>query len=243
MTGPVEATHETFLRHAQAMPKGSTIVGDSLFGGTQTAETLINEGYHVLLSCTSQRPSAVFKDYLCKELSEDNTVATQYGSVPDPDGEQVPLVFNTFLSKNKRINTISSVFSAKPVTKEVETLCKDEDHDSQQNVAVNGEESRPECRVMYGFLMDFVDQADAEIASLWIQTRKRSWSTAYVMWIFTMLLGVNAQRVHQVQLPPPSFFPFPLPASLSPSIIPSTPILLTHVPVSCSLPPGSLQRR
>ena len=146
--GKKEATHETMARMIRGVvPKGAIAVGDSLFGGLPTARILLKEGYEVLLSCTSQRPSAVFKDHAHKQLSEENPFATLYGTLSDENGEDKAIAFNSFLSKGRIINTISSVFSADVQEHEVEVLIRDEDPDGQQYVPETVQEARPDIRV------------------------------------------------------------------------------------------------
>ena len=73
----------------------------------------------------------------------------------------------------------------------------DESEDAQQYVRSTQKQIRPEVRVAYADLMNFVDQADARIFTCLSRGKKMFWSQAYVTWIITMLLCVNAQRLYQ----------------------------------------------
>jgi len=56
---------------------------------------------------------------------------------------------------------------------------------------------RSRIRSKYAVLMDLVDQADAEVLQALPGFRIKHWSGAQMLWIFMVLLHVNAKRLYQ----------------------------------------------
>jgi hypothetical protein len=152
-----ERASDTLLKMSKPMPSGSLIAADSYFGGVQAMEGLAHEGKYCLFSCNQQRPAALFKDYLCKELQGDQDMSTAYGSISLPDGKEMPFMANAFMSQKRKLCTLSTVYSAKKSTTEIQCLVADELIDDQATYHVS-EEERPEVRNKYSELMDFVDK-------------------------------------------------------------------------------------
>jgi len=177
---PKEKSEATLLRMAKAMPKGTTIVGDSYFGSIPALELLLKEGYHVLLSSTQTRPSALFKDHLSTKLKKNGDHEEAYGIVKGENEKNIPFLASVFRSNDKNICTLSSVFSAEMEEVEVETQLRDGSEDQQQYMMSQQSQIRPEVRVAYADLMNFVDQADARINTCYSKVRKMAWSQAYV---------------------------------------------------------------
>ena len=80
---------------------------------------------------------------------------------------------------------------------EVTALVKDETEDPDQNVYQVETEERPEIRVQYGKMMDFVDIVDQLVASALSPNRKRDWSQSYKLWEIIMLIIVNAMKLYE----------------------------------------------
>ena len=59
------------------------------------------------------------------------------------------------------------------------------------------EEMRPLARTTYSEVMDFVDVADQHTMGALSTHRKYDWTAAEKLWEVTMLLIVNAKKVHQ----------------------------------------------
>ena len=195
---PPETTHETLMRMVRMgrLPQGTLVTADAYFGGVDGLRALAGAGCHALLSCNVQRPCALFRDGVCRDLHADGDSRTVYGTVPGPDREEVPFLANSFLSKGRKINTMSTVYSDRPVEATVVTMVNDETEEVQsRREEVN--ELRPEVRMQYQHVMDFVDNADQALHEALLIHRTRSWSTAVMRWVFVMLLSVNARKLHQ----------------------------------------------
>ena len=151
-----------------------------------------------LFSCNLKRPAAIFGEFLAKEVQNDGDSATCYGTIPGPDGSmQVPFMANTCMSRDRKLNTLSTVGSATLVTTAVTSLVDDDTTDEVQQVRITGPVIRPESRVLYAQYMDFVDKADVSIMGALSGHRNKHWTTAYMQWVFTMLLAVNTRKLYQ----------------------------------------------
>ena len=101
------------------------------------------------------------------------------------------------MSRDRKLNTLSTVGSATLVTTAVTSLVDDDTTDKVQQVRITGPVVRPESRVLYAQYMDFVDKADVSIMGALSGHRNKDWTTAYMQWVFTMLLAVNTRKLHQ----------------------------------------------
>lgn len=193
-----EPTHETLLRMASVLPKGSLIVADGYFGGMPGLEVIVEAGYHGLLSCSAHRPAYLFKDYICKELKGDGHSLEVYGELKFAKEQTIPFVANSFKSEGKAINTLSTVFTTDVIAVQVEKeVIDDSQADKRQHKKIVVEEMRPIIRVKYSLLMDFVDAADSRILEGLTKTRKSHWTSAYVNWMLSMMGLLNAQKLYQ----------------------------------------------
>ena len=67
---PPEKTHNTLLRMTEQLSEDSLVVADSYFGSMKSLEGLVERNQHALLACRANRPSGIFKNRLCKNMSE-----------------------------------------------------------------------------------------------------------------------------------------------------------------------------
>ena len=193
---PKEATHETLLKMTNFLLPGTVVTADSYFGSVKAMEELTMKGKYCLFSCNRSRPSVLFKDYLMKEVNQDQESKTCYGTIPGMNAESVPFLANAFQSHNRKLYTLSTVFSAQTESLEVQALVKDDSEDKDQSTYNVEIEERPEVRVQYGKLMDFVDTVDQITAAALSPNRKREWSQSLKTWEITMLLIVNARKLY-----------------------------------------------
>lgn len=192
-----EATEDTLLRMSSAMPPNSLICADSYFGSIRAMEKLAKTGKHSLFSMNQSRPSFLFKEGVCSEVRKDGESSTLYGEVSGKrNDEKIPFLANAFQSKGRMLCTLSTVYSDAPCEKELEILVEDDSEENQQQFQ-KLKEVRPEVRIKYAEIMDFVDRADQHINAALSRNRKKHWSTAQKLWEVTMLLVVNAKKIYE----------------------------------------------
>ncbi len=191
-----EKSSTTLCRMSSKMPTGSLITADSYFGSVEAMEELSKQGKYCLFSCNQNRPSALFRDYLCERVAKEGDSASLTGTTAGPGGDKIPFMANTFVSKGRKICTLSNVFSDTPMASEVEQLVNDETEEAQYILQVT-DEIRPEVRNVYSKLMDFVDNADQYISSSLSPIRRHHWTSALIVWGLTMLLCVNGRKLFQ----------------------------------------------
>lgn len=199
--GAPESSAATLVRMSDKLDSGSIITADSYFGGLQAVEELSTRGKYCILSCNMKRPASLFHDLLCKELNEDGQSRTLTGSTSGMlrrgrEGPRVPFMANAFQSKNRKLCTLSNVFSDAPEQTQTECLLEDQEMEDQCRM-VEIDETRPQVRQRYSAMMDFVDNADQHITSSLAPFRKHHWTSALVLWALTMTLCVNGKRLYQ----------------------------------------------
>ena len=187
-----ESPSDTVLKMCKGISKESLIVADSYFGGLKTMEKLSQEGHMCVMSCKQTQPSFLFKDYLIPKCQKDGDCSSVYGVLPDGR----PFSANAFVSRGRKLLTLSSAFNTKRSTVTVEAFVQDETEEDQMESSICNEE-RPEVRNIYSSYMDFNDTGNAAVMALYPSFRKKHWSTSILMWTIMMLLGNNALRLYQ----------------------------------------------
>lgn len=69
------------------------------------------------------------------------------------------------------------------------------------------QEERPEVRVVYSKIIEYVDAADQIIGAGLSSNRKRHWSQALKFWEITLLLLLNAKKLYESATGDLSFTP------------------------------------
>ena len=98
----------------------------------------------------------------------------------------MPFLANSFQSNN----TISLVYSANPPEQTVVAMVADEPEETQEIANEREEPVRPEVCIHCGEMMEFVDNAAGTCSH-----RKMHWTTVYIIWVYAMLLVVNARKL------------------------------------------------
>jgi Transposase IS4 len=191
-----ETASETLLRMSENIEgKGTVITANSYFGGLDSLRTLSARGYSCLFSCNQSRPSSLFRDYMCKNLQKGES-KNVYGQVEgEEEGEVIPFLVNTFESKGRKINTLSTVYSPELTEKRIEALIQDMTIEDQCNLVVEDEE-QPQVRIACGQMMDFVDRCDQAVFAGLYPNRKDHWSQSLLFWLLTLVLLNNCLKLY-----------------------------------------------
>jgi len=97
----------------------------------------------------------------------------------------MPFLANSFRSNN----TTLLVYSANPPEQTVVAMVADETEETQE-ITSEREEVRPEVRIHCGEMMEFIDNAVGTCSH-----RKIHWTSVYIIWVYAMLLVVNARKL------------------------------------------------
>ena len=171
---PPVKTHNTLLQMSEQLSEDSLVVADSYFGSMKSLEGLVERNQHALLACRANRPSGIFKNRLCKNMSE-GEVRSEYGTVGvNP--------FMSTCSRNNGKNTclVSTVFDGSTISTKTNTLVPG-DTEEQQSTLVTTKINRSKSHQQYSDLMGFVDDCDREILYALPQLKKYHWTTAHMM--------------------------------------------------------------
>jgi hypothetical protein len=158
-------THDYVWNLVQDLPKDNrqyTIFADQFFGGLDIARTLHYNHFQFVLSCQSNRPTEVFKNYLhrvVKEKGEEFHITTE---------EMNPICALTFFD-SKKCNFLTNVGSS--------TIVQE-----------NRERPRPEIVVTYNKYMNGVDKADAACNLYLNKHRRRKWTKTLVFFLLKMMV-------------------------------------------------------
>lgn len=191
--GDKETVANTVTRMSNPLPAGSLVVGDSYFGNISTLEALSLEGKYGLFSCTSIKPSFLFKGLTEKSLSRDNDCSSVYGVLPQ---SQQSFLANAFQSQGRKLYTLSTAFSSELETVEIQAFI-DDGMGHGQHIPSVASEKRPQVRNKYSEYMDFNDCANAATLDATPKTRKHHWTSAVMMWLLPMLYCVNGKHLYQ----------------------------------------------
>ena len=159
-----------------------------ILGPWKSLEGLVERNQHALLACRANRPSGIFKNRLCKNMSK-GEVRSEYGTVGvNP--------FMSTCSRNNEKNTclVSTVFDGSTISTKTNTLVAD-DTEEQQSTLVTTKINRSKSHQQYSDLMGFVDDCDREILYALPQLKKYHRTTAHMMQIFTLTVQVDSKRV------------------------------------------------
>lgn len=274
-----ESTSDTLLRMIQELPEGTVIVGDSLFGSLDAVQALAEQGYEAILSCRTDRPSALFAHMQANNFEvgdvrvaqcfvrpkSDRSVApgATWKSSFRSDGsvyywntadnvsvhqlppEAVPLkekldkeahaqykcalaaiqaldldipptpellsdlrnsayksIQNTkpvvatsqLVGKKKRVNTLATVGSTALSVSQQTRLVRDDDDDARQQILADSTEKRPQVRMEYTDLMEFVDEVDRVILASMPFFRWNDWGAVVVFQELTVAAINNAKH-------------------------------------------------
>ncbi|KAL0476640.1 hypothetical protein AKO1_002875 [Acrasis kona] len=173
-------THDYVWDLVQMLPPGREYVvfADQFFGGFDLAETLHNANYKFVLSCQTNRPSSIFKDYLQRFVVEKGQSAhIVTDSYDEYNCDESSICALTFYD-SKKCNFLSNVSS----TEILETI-----HQRAR--------PRPEIVVLYNKFMNGVDKADDACHLNIIRHRNKKWTTA--LWKFLVKLFVT--QAHKVK--------------------------------------------
>jgi hypothetical protein len=108
-----EKTVDTVLRMASPLKEGSVLVADSYFGSPEAMIKLARRKIHSVFSCSTTRPTAIFKEHLIPQLKENGDHTSEFGSF-DVDGRDVNFLAAAQQSKGRYLCTMSTIFGAEP---------------------------------------------------------------------------------------------------------------------------------
>ena len=145
---------------------------------------------HALLACRKDRPTALFKNGVCKEVADGET-GGWYGEI---DG--TPFVASTSCNDKKHTNILGTCYGAVTTsTHTVQTLTQD-DVDDDQCVLNMKSHVRTACHAKYQEMMGCVDQVDREVLDILPKFKCTHWTEAYLLWIVMVVIQVNASRLY-----------------------------------------------
>ena len=181
---------------SKPLPPQSLIIGDSYFGSISTLEALALEGKYGLFSCQSRRPSFLFGNSIASKLTKNGDTSTLYGTIPNASPEVMNFIANGFQSEGRKLFTISTCFSDQLETVDIDTFIDDE-ADNDHQIPVHTSETRPHVRNEYSSNMNYNDVGNAVAMTGFPKIRKRDWSSSVLIWLISMLLNVNGQKVFE----------------------------------------------
>ncbi len=190
--GEKESPTATVMKMIRGIAPESLVITDSYFGGLRTLEGLSALGHYGLMSCKQTQPSFLFKDLLVPRCVRDGDCHTAYGVLND----NRPFLANVFMSRNRKLMTLTSAYSVSKQSVCIEALIPDDTEEDQMEMSI-GEEERPEARNLYSSYMDFNDVGNGAVMRLYPTFRKRHWSSSVMMWVVMMLVGNNAYKLYQ----------------------------------------------
>lgn len=187
-----ESPSDTVLKMIRGAPPESLIITDSYFGGMRTLESLSELGHYALMSCKQTQPSFLFRDHLMPQCKRDGDCITSYGILANGQA----FLANIFMSRKRKLLTLSSAYSAEKAQVPIQALVQDETEEDQMEISM-GEECRPEVRNLDSAYMDFNDVGNGAVIRLYPTFRKRHWSMSVMFWIMMMLMGNNSFKLYQ----------------------------------------------
>tara|TARA_R110002050_G_C8919557_1_gene511322 strand:- start:93 stop:1949 length:1857 start_codon:yes stop_codon:yes gene_type:complete len=187
-----ESPTATVMKMIRGIAPESLVITDSYFGGMRTLEALSLEGHLGLMSCKQTQPSFLFRDHLMPKCKGDGDCHTSYGVLQNGQ----PFLANVFMSRKRKLLTLSSAYSVEISSVPIQALVPDETAEDQMEILL-GEEDRPQVRNFYSQYMDFNDVGNGAVIRLYPPFRKRHWTTSVMFWIVMMLIGNNAYKLYQ----------------------------------------------
>jgi hypothetical protein len=109
------------------------IIGDSYFGGLDTLKGLAIEGKFGLFSCSSTRPSFLFKDNLTEKVTTDDSSSSLFGRIELAECElSKNFIANCFQSRGRKLYTLATCFSDELAEVNIKGMEIDSECDDQQ---------------------------------------------------------------------------------------------------------------